>query len=98
MSKIFGSPEELRKFLGEILNRVGEDENLIMTQLLSREGTWKSNVPLRINLEKYGLNVDGIEEIVIELRLEDGKYIAKTAYPTRGWAVWQYRSTTGEWV
>ncbi|WP_050002654.1 hypothetical protein [Thermococcus eurythermalis] len=98
LPKVFDSPKELREFIDEVLKRVSNDEDLIREQLINKWGAWKSNVPLKIDLKKYGINVDGIEEIVIELRLENGKYVAKTAYPTKGWAVWQYRSTTGEWI
>ncbi|NJE04128.1 hypothetical protein E3E27_08330 [Thermococcus sp. MV11] len=93
LPKVFRNEKELREFLDEVVKRALKDPDY-------QEKFFKNGAPNRkfgipVNLKKLGMHVDGIDVVQLEFKFEGGRFVLKTAYPTKGSAVWEYNKYLG---
>ena len=93
LPRVFNSEEELVEFLKEVVERALKDPEY------GRKFNGGGKVVLTVDLKKLGINVGGIDEVeLVFLKKGSSNYYLKTAYPTRGNKVLEYRGWSGEWI
>ncbi|AIU69674.1 hypothetical protein TEU_04610 [Thermococcus eurythermalis] len=94
LPRVFRDERELREFLDEVVKRALKDPDY------ARKFNGGGKVVLTVDLKKLGINVEGIDEVELVFLKKKGSsnYYLKTAYPTRGNKVLEYREWSGEWI
>jgi len=95
LPQVFGSDEELAEFLREVVNKALKDSDY------AKKFNGGGKVVLSVDLKKLGINVDGVDQVELVFLKKKGSsntYYLKTAYPTKGSKVLEYREWSGEWV
>ena len=94
LPRVFSSEEELVEFLKEVVNKALKNPDY------ASKFNGGGKVVLTVDLKKLGINVEGIEEVELVFLKAKGSsnYYLKTAYPTRGNKVLEYRKWSREWV
>ncbi|WP_297490459.1 hypothetical protein [Thermococcus sp.] len=95
LPKVFNSEEELARFLREVVNKALKDPDY--QEKFFKNGVPKPNFGISVDLKKVGVNVDGIDVVKLEFKFEDGEFVLKTAYPTKGWTVETFIPGKGGW-
>ena len=95
MPKVFNGEEELAGFLREVVERVSENPEY--REMFFKNGAPNRNFGIPLDLKKLGINVEGVDVVRLEFSFEDGKFVLKTAYPTKGWAVETFIPGRGGW-
>ena len=96
LPQVFGGDEGLAEFLGEIVERVSKDPEYVSEKFF-KDGVPKTTVELEFPLERFGIKIDGIDQIHLSFSFEDGRFVLGTAYPTKGWAVETFIPGKGGW-
>jgi len=96
LPKVFRNEEELVEFLKEVVERVSKNPEYVSEKFF-KNGVPKTTVELEFPLEKFGIKIDGIDQIHLSFSFEDGEFVLKTAYPTKGWAVETFIPSRGGW-
>ncbi|WP_297490467.1 hypothetical protein [Thermococcus sp.] len=95
LPKVFNSEEELAGFLREVVSKALKDPDY------AEKFSGGGKVVLPVDLKKLGINVEGIDQVELVFLKKKGSsnmYYLKTAYPTRGSKVLEYREWSKEWV
>ncbi|WP_240703279.1 hypothetical protein [Thermococcus indicus] len=98
LPRVFRNEHELREFLDEVLKRALQKEEYYT------EFRGQSFVKLRVNLDKLGMHVDGIDAVEFQFSYNQAKgaYQLITAYPSKGKKVlgyvWDREKQSGKWI
>ena len=95
MPKVFNGEEELAGFLREVVSKALKDPDY------AEKFSGGGKVVLPVDLKKLDINVDGIDQVELVFLKKKGSsnmYYLKTAYPTRGSKVLEYREWSKGWV
>ncbi|AEC52558.1 hypothetical protein PNA2_1643 [Pyrococcus sp. NA2] len=95
LPRVFRDERELREFLDEVVEKALKDPDY--QEKFFKKGVPKPNFRISVDLKKVGVNVDGIDVVRLEFKFEDGKFVLKTAYPEKGWAVETFIPGKGGW-
>ncbi|BAD84673.1 hypothetical protein, conserved [Thermococcus kodakarensis KOD1] len=98
LPKVFKNEKEPREFLDEVLKRALQEEEYYT------EFRGQSFVKLRVNLDKLGVHIDGIDAVEFQFSYNQAKgaYQLITAYPSKGknvlGYVWDREKQSGKWI